>query len=168
MCLEKIKEQYDNPSEVVLSGYKVFSGTTSAPCFANQHLKGNNWVPLDKWIVAEPTSIKATCGTKYDTGFHVYTEEPQKIKSNHQGEARRVYMRKVHTLGEQSNLETVIAQELYVPSNPNAWPPTGDEPVEPTPPQSPITPVEAKPAGKKSMIKSALDKLSSAARPGNA
>lgn len=50
MCLTKIKEIYDQPSTMVMDGWKEFNGgATSKPQFSLFTLKGSKEVPLDNW-----------------------------------------------------------------------------------------------------------------------
>jgi CheY-like chemotaxis protein len=55
-------------------------------------------------------------------GFHAYPDEKQKpIKAT-----CRVYLRQITSVGNQggNNYPVVVAQEMYVPSKPDGWPPT--------------------------------------------
>jgi len=119
MCLHHIQEQYDNPSNVIISGWKRF---VSFPLrFENFKNKGTSEVPLDQWIDAEEKEINTGySGKNYKTGFHVYEDEEQAKKKS---ATRRVYIRKVHTKGTEDSVTVLVAQEMYVPSDPNAWPP---------------------------------------------
>ena len=72
---------------------------------------------------------RATDGSMYDPGFHVFAEEP-KSKIGY----RRVFVRNISSRGKDSGTgssydhkEVIIAQEMYVPSDQNAWPPTKAE-----------------------------------------
>ena len=121
MCLSSISETVE-PVSLIQSGWKEFDGPTAQPRFAAYSYKGTRDVPLDKWITAEGKNIKVSTFKHYDAGFHVYSEE-QELKSRSQ--KRRVYYRNVHTRGTQDNLTVVIAKEIYVPSDPDAWPPRG-------------------------------------------
>jgi hypothetical protein len=136
MCLSNVKETYDPPSELIVDGWKVFAGSPSAPQFENfamPNQKLDKPVPLDEWMQASaataPTGIRADDGKTYMPGFHVYSEEAEIKKS----QSRRVYIRRVTCMGSQTGKKCVIAQEMYVPSNQNAWPPL-DSPVLSTPP----------------------------------
>lgn len=128
MCLSTIAETYEEPSTMIMSGLKVFKGSTSTPEFENQFYKGSKKVPLDVWIKAEGTSLGF-----YPAGFHVFeadsTSTSQQSSYWDMKKARRVYMRKVHTKGTQDGMTIYVAEEIYVPSNPDAWPPKGNEPV---------------------------------------
>jgi hypothetical protein len=98
-----------------------------APFFPAFIHKGTRVVPLDVWITADPTqtpngTIKADDGIGYAAGFHAYSEEKQKpIKAT-----CRVYLRRITSVGNQggNNYPVVVAQEMYVPSKPDGWPPT--------------------------------------------
>jgi len=133
MCLSSVKETYDPSSELIVDGWKSFtSGTVSGS------LKFENFsdtVELDKWMQASaataPTGIRADDGKTYMPGFHVYAEESEIQKLGYK--CRRVYVRRVTCMGEQGRIKCVIAQEMYVPSNQNAWPPL-DSSAPSTPP----------------------------------
>lgn len=121
MCLDSITENL-TPTAMIQSGWKEFSGSRSDPQFWACNYKGKDDVPLDKWISAEkkPVAISGWRGIKYESGFHIYTDETQlKLRGN----KRRVYFRNAHTCGPQDSLTVVIAQEMYVPSDPDDWPP---------------------------------------------
>lgn len=128
MCLDYIKEQNDNPSAVITSGWKEFNGSGKSLQFQNMILNGQPGVPLDEWIKAEKKPVHSNSDIKsYVTGFHVYTEE-EEIKRNSKS-YRHVYIRKIQTIGTQNNLTVAVAEEMYVPSDPNDWPPKpGDLP----------------------------------------
>jgi hypothetical protein len=119
MCLSKINETYDTPSDVVVSGAKTFTGSDSRPRF--EVMNSPRDVTLDQWIKAEGTEIKADSGQKYKAGFHVY-ESDQKVFGE-----RRVYVRKIHTRGTQEGKVVLIADEMYVPSKPDGWPPKASD-----------------------------------------
>jgi hypothetical protein len=124
MCLTTIDEQNDSPSNMIMSGWKEFSTRGASNLeFQNNALRGNNQVPLDQWIVAEKQLIKATDGKKYNTGFHVWIDETKESKK-----LTHVYIRKISTIGTQDTKRVAIAEEMYVPSNPNDWPPKPGEP----------------------------------------
>jgi hypothetical protein len=126
MCLDSIKEQNDRPSTMIMSGWKEFNGSGKNLQFQNMILNGKPDVSLDEWIVAEKKPITANDGKKYETGFHAYTDE--KELSNYNTKYRHVYMRKVMTIGKQGSLTVAIAEEMYVPSDPNDWPPKPGDP----------------------------------------
>ena len=132
MCLDIVKEQNESPSSMIMSGWKDFGKYGSDLEFKIISLNNSKKVPRDQWIIAEKVNINATDGSKYDTGFHVWIDENE-AKKNNSG-LTHVYIRKVGTLGIQEGLTVAIAEEMYVPSNPNDWPPKpGDPPKkEPT------------------------------------
>jgi hypothetical protein len=146
MCLSKIVESYDTPSALITDGRKQFSGTTSKPEFSAYLLRGKKEVPLDEWIKADASQIKASDGNNYEAGFHVYADD---TKETNKAPYRRVFVRYVTARGEDGNVKVIIARELFVPSDENGWPP---KPGEPTPPKK----------------QSALDKIKSAMKPGQA
>jgi hypothetical protein len=127
MCLDLVTEIYDTPSPLIVDGWKSFTGTPANPKLS-MSIKGVYEVPFDKWIQA--TDEHATCGIKaddhntYAPGFHAYAEESRKPTQN----LRRVFLRKITCLGQQDGKKTVVAQEMFVPSNPNGWPPKPDDP----------------------------------------
>jgi hypothetical protein len=123
MCLDRIISRPE-ATTLVEDGWKKFSKkwtNSKVLQFENMQLKDLKEVPLDKWVSAEIKPVTTTLGAeKYDTGFHIY--EMQKEASD-AGATRRVYYRKVHTIGVQDGKRVVIADEMYVPSDPEAWPP---------------------------------------------
>lgn len=126
MCLSRITESYDLPCPMITDGWKQFSGTEAKPRFSSYTVNGQSDVPLDKWIIASqdraPSGVRASDGNMYEAGFHVYANEPKSTKGY-----RRVFVRNITCRGEDGQ-ETIIAREMYVPSDPNGWPPKGDEP----------------------------------------
>ena len=127
MCLSSVSEQYDQPSSFIQDGWKKFGGSVKNPEFENQTLRGYRGVPLNQWLKADnSTMILATDNTEYELGFHVWPEE-----SEGRSGRRRVFVRYLTTRGMQSNEEVVIARELYVPSDPNSWPPKPGDPSTP-------------------------------------
>jgi hypothetical protein len=120
MCLSKINSTYDKPSNVIVDGWKEFSGAGKSLTFVN--MTGD--VALDRWLFANlirpPIKIKAGDGKEYQAGFHVYADETETKKFLHY---RRVYLRRITCAGNQDGKACVIAQEMYVPSDPDAWPP---------------------------------------------
>jgi len=145
MCLSKIYETYESPSSLIQDGMKEFTGYEPNLEFQNMNLRGAREVPLDTWIKAEVQSIKAGDSKYYETGFHVYEDDPKK---KHGSKFRRVYVRFITCRGEQDGKKVLIAREMYVPRDPNGWPPKPEE-------------VEKK---KESMI----DKAKKIIKPGNA
>lgn len=126
MCLDSVTEQFDKPTTLIQSGWKRFNGSGRNLLFEAYQYGGTKDVPLDKWIKAEGTNI-AGRGQDYKAGFHVFEDETEFGKAGgryYAGKAdkRRVYYRKVHTRGRQEGLSVVLATEIYVPSDPNAWP----------------------------------------------
>ena len=121
MCLSAIKESYDQPSPLITDGWKVFNGTDLRPLFQSRVLGGSAEVPLDKWLRAEGVrDIPADDGNFYRPGFHAYSNEDQ---LNGKSWFRRVFLRQITCLGRQDGKDCVVAQEMYVPSDPNGWPP---------------------------------------------
>ena len=128
MCLDTIKEKNDIPSTMIMSGWKQFNGSGRSLRFQNMPINSNYDVPLDEWIKAEKKTVSGN-GFSYESGFHVYTEEKE---LNKQYSYRHVYIRKIKTVGIQSSMTVAVAEEMYVPSDPDDWPP---KPGEPTPPK---------------------------------
>lgn len=116
MCLSKIEVAYDKPSDLIVDGWKAFIGT--GPKLTLSYMGS---VALDTWLTASaanaPNGIKGDDGKTYKAGFHAYIDSPR-----YSG-YRRVYLRKITCAGEQDGKKCVIAQEMYVPSDPNGWPP---------------------------------------------
>lgn len=119
MCLDSVTQKLE-PSNVIESGWKEFSGTQRRPEFQNVGLKSGNNVPLDQWIKAEGTKI-GSGSVSYDAGFHIYSNEREFLTRN---PYRRVYFRNAHTLGKQDNKTVTVVRELFVPTDPEAWPPS--------------------------------------------
>lgn len=113
MCLDSVTKSLQT-SSLVESGFKEFSGSKAAPRFQNVPLHGKHEVPLDQWITAKEENVG-----KYTSGFHIYTREKEHFETL----LRRVYYRNAHTKGKQGNKTIVVAREMYVPSDPDAWPP---------------------------------------------
>jgi hypothetical protein len=122
MCLDTITERIDQPSALIESGWKTFNMPSGKLQFAVQIHAGSMAVPLDKWIKAEGGKIKVGSFKSYEPGFHVYEHE-RELRGM---AARRVYYRGLHTRGIQDGKTVVVAGELFVPSQPDAWPPLGD------------------------------------------
>ncbi len=119
MCLQSITTKFDKPSSVILSGWKHFSGTKQSPMFQHFGLDKDMTVPLDRWLRAQGSFIDDN-RSGYEVGFHIYENEKE-FKDDKT--LRRVYYRNVHTRGTDSNVTTIVAREMYVPSDPEAWPP---------------------------------------------
>lgn len=117
MCLATVKRT--DHSSLIESGWKKFGGSNTTPCFENQALNGKMEVPLDTWIAADTSKqIKATDGQRYRSGFHIYVEELDQNTWS-----KRVFFRHAEIGGQQDGRECVVAREMFVPSNPNDWPP---------------------------------------------
>src|SRR5207253_6408355 len=113
MCLDAGYRSIE-PSSLVQSSFKLFDGSAAVPKFQVMPLADKLEVPLDKWLTAEG-------GTSYyPAGFHIYIDETEFTLKN---KLRRVYFRNAHTRGSQDKKTIVVAREMYVPSNPDAWPP---------------------------------------------
>jgi hypothetical protein len=122
MCLADVTERIDSPTTLILSGWKSFNGSISAPVFSAMVWKGQKAVPLDQWITAEGDKIEmGGWGKGYKAGFHVYADERQ--LKDIRDSVRRVYYRLLHTYGVQDKHTVIVAKELYVPSDPEGWPP---------------------------------------------
>jgi hypothetical protein len=123
MCLSSVTTRLE-PTTMVQSGWKKFRGyeayksCTPSLRFEAYAFQGSETVPLDKWIAAEVKEVKISTFKKYDAGFHIYEDEKENLPGK-----RRVYFRKAHTRGIQDGLTVVIAAEMYVPSDPDDWPP---------------------------------------------
>jgi hypothetical protein len=127
MCLSKIEAVIDQPSDLIVDGWKEFDGSKPALSFTNF----GGVLKMDTWLVASevqpPMNITASDGKTYKAGFHAYAEEGAWRRA-----PRRVYLRKITCIGEQDNKKVVVAEELYVPTDPNGWPP--QPPAAPLPP----------------------------------
>lgn len=123
MCLEYVREKVA-PTSLIQSGWKEFSGgyNTNKLSFQNFPFRGSQTVPMDQWLTAEGDG--KVRGGDYKPGFHIYEDEKE---LDGRSRKRRVYYRRVHTRGTQDGLTVVIAQEMYVPTNPDAWPPKEED-----------------------------------------
>jgi hypothetical protein len=135
MCLSSVVQAYTQPHALIEGAWKELVGRDAAPRFVNF----GGFVPLDKWLRAEeihpPQDIEAGDGKKYEAGFHVYTEEA--LRGRARARRRRVYVRRVTCVGRQDGDDAMVAQELYVPSDPEAWPPMTASDPAPVPPAPP-------------------------------
>ncbi len=133
MCLASVKEAYDNPCPMITDGWKDLKDSKKPR--VQFKVNGSYDLPLDTWITATDENAKggvvADDRNKYEPGFHAYTDESEltRIKSRFSGTYVRVFLRNITCMGTQDGFKTVVAQEMYVPSDPNGWPPKGDEPV---------------------------------------
>lgn len=115
MCLNT--SQTASPTPLIESGWKQFDGGGTSLSFSVQKLRGRHTVPLDKWLKADTgQQLRSGTGATYPSGFHIYADE---MKSG----GRRVYYRQAHAKGRQDAHPCVIAAEMYVPSDPEGWPP---------------------------------------------
>jgi hypothetical protein len=120
MCLQAVTAKLE-PTTLIQSGWKKFAGTSKQPRFEVFGNAGSMEVPLDKWLKAETeTKIIGDSGNSYEAGFHIYEDEQELTRNNF----RRVYYRNAHTRGREK-FTIVIAREIFVPSDPDAWPPRG-------------------------------------------
>lgn len=122
MCLSTITERIGSPTKLIVGGWKEFSVMNGKPRFMNTSLNHNYEVPLDKWITAESVTIDMDRKQSYNSGFHIYSDEVENKKKK-LANLRRVFYRGVETIGTQDGVPVVIAREMYVPSDPDAWPP---------------------------------------------
>lgn len=113
MCLDSVTRSLAT-SSLVESGFKRFTDSKDGLCFENVGLRGKSTVPLDQWITAEEKNIGS-----YTSGFHIYVREKEHSEKN----LRRVYFRRAHTRGRQGGKTIDVAREMFVPSDPDAWPP---------------------------------------------
>jgi hypothetical protein len=118
----------DKPSDLIVNAWKEFDG--SKPVTLSFTNFGGT-VKLDTWLVASevkpPINITASDGKTYRAGFHAYAAERASRRIT-----RRVYLRKITCIGDQDGSKAVVAQEMYVPTDPDGWPPQ--------PPAAPATP----------------------------
>lgn len=113
MCLTRISRMVDKPVALIQDGWK-----NHAPYFSYLLPDGTSAVVFDKWLKANQITIVADDGTRYTTGFHVYIDEEDKPL----GATRRVFVRNITYLGRQEKYKCAIADEIYIPSDPNGWP----------------------------------------------
>ncbi len=120
MCLSSVSETLDSGT-LIQSGWKEFrgGGGTTLEFMHFTWGKGKR-VPLDVWITADGVNTATSNRlSRYDAGFHVYSDEQQ---IGPLANPRRVYFRRPHTKGMQDGMTVVVARELYVPSDSEAWP----------------------------------------------
>ena len=121
MCLSTVDEKIAKPVALIQSGWKTFAGSFANPSFENFDFAGSRIVPVDKWIIAEGDKVKdGPSWGGYKAGFHIYEDETELRKMKNK---RRVFFRNVLVRGRQDQLACVVAQEMYVPSKEDAWPP---------------------------------------------
>jgi hypothetical protein len=120
MCLSKVTVT-PAPSDLIVDGWKEFGLKGTKLAF--QNVSGT--VETDKWMQASesgaPTGLRADDGQKYKAGFHAYFDEREAKRFS--VTFRRVYLRNITCIGDQDGRKCVVAQEMYVPSDPDAWPP---------------------------------------------
>lgn len=119
MCLQTVQKHIDKPTTLIEGGWKYFNGPDNN-LFPHNKWNKVNKCPLDRWITAEGGDIDSG---RYKAGFHVFTDEAKVRKIPGAADVRRVYFRRVTAQGVDSGIETVVAQEMYVPSQKDAWPP---------------------------------------------
>lgn len=126
MCLESGHYRITE-TPLVQSGWKQFNGSSSKPEFDAYQFGNHKTVPLNQWIRAEEKSVATESSTVYTSGFHIIEDEKDvnEDRGNYykKEKLRRVYYRFAHTRGKQDNFSVVVAREMYVPANPNDWPP---------------------------------------------
>jgi hypothetical protein len=125
MCLDTISQKFDEEITFIESGWKYFNGAHIST-FPHNALKGKLHCPLDQWLVAEGKDIAATQSAykTYKAGFHIFTDE-QKARKQFGSRIREVFFRHPTTIGVDQGIETVVAREMYVPSEQKGWPPKG-------------------------------------------
>lgn len=121
MCLDEVKEKLSEKNELISCGWKEFSSSGGILRFQNNALGKSKDVPMDKWIEAESTKVGNWGKNSYQSGFHIYSDEKELGIPN--SRYRRVYYRGVETIGRQDGKTVVIARWMFVPSDPEAWPP---------------------------------------------
>lgn len=121
MCLSRIDTIYDQASGLIVDGWKEFLGSKAQPVSLRFKVGISRDVPVDRWLQASdefaPNGILADDGRTYKAGFHVYADEGRSESY------RRVYLRGVTCVGKQGGRKCMIAQEMYVPSDAEGWPP---------------------------------------------
>lgn len=122
MCLDKITTKEVDANELIACGWKEFSNSGGVLRFQNNALGDSKDVPMDKWIQAQSGKI-GSWGVKYEAGFHIYSDEVEIGLKNSYNRYRRVFYRGVETIGTQDGHTVVIARWMFVPSDPDAWPP---------------------------------------------
>lgn len=116
MCLSRVTQTLDGTITMIEGGWKYFEGAKRDE-FPHCRWNDSKTVPVDQWITASGSNI----GT-YKAGFHILTDETQARKTVGI-KLRRVYFRRVTAIGMDQQMDTIVAQEMYVPSNEDDWPP---------------------------------------------
>jgi len=119
MRLDKITNKDPDCEELIMCGWKQFNGWGGELHFQNVGIDGKLDVPMDQWIKAESKKI-GDWRSKYQSGFHIYSDE---VEMESLPSARRVYYRGVETIGTQDGKTVIVARWMYVPTDPDAWPP---------------------------------------------
>ena len=119
MCLDRVSTTYDEPSGLIMDGWKEFRGPRDSPTF---YYAGGP-VQLDTWLRASGHTMISSDGGRYQAGFHIYSEDLQRRRAVQRSAWRRVYFRNATCEGFEDDKKVVIAQEMYVPSDRNGWPP---------------------------------------------
>lgn len=133
MCLDSITKQYEAPSPLIVGGFKGFNGTAKKPSFS-AYMSSKVVLELDTWIKAEKIHGDASAhvtvsgygrgsSVSYAPGFHGFTGDLKSLPSGYGSIKLPVFYRGIHTIGKQSSVEVVVADELYIPSKPDGWPP---------------------------------------------
>lgn len=122
MCLDEVKEKLSEKNELISCGWKEFSSSAGILRFQNNALGKSKDVPMDKWIEAESTKV-GNWKNSYQSGFHIYSDEVDIQLKNNYNRYRRVFYRGVETIGKQDGKTVVIARWMFVPTDPDAWPP---------------------------------------------
>ena len=135
MCLSRITESYEPPCPMITDGWKSL-GTDPKKPRLQMKLNGKLEIPFDTWLKATDENVtsglvRADDGNNYKPGFHAYSDESElnSVKRRYSGDYRRVFLRGISCSGTQDGWKVVVAQEMYIPSDPDGWPPKGNEPV---------------------------------------
>lgn len=133
MCLDSVSKKLPEPLPLIEGGYKHFDTYNRKLSFEAYPLSGSvsgdKTVPMDQWLKAsslhkDGKEIGGGKFPKYVPGFHIYIDESSS-RSSINSTDRRVFYRGAHTYGRQDGRDCVIADELFVCSDPNGWPPAG-------------------------------------------
>lgn len=125
MCLERVDRALDSTNTLIESGWKYFEKDAHQLQFPHQPHGGTKTVPTDKWLRAEERAEigAARGGMAYKVGFHIFVDERQAKTASFSGKLRLIYYRRSTYKGIDQGQPTVVAQEMYVPSDQDAWPP---------------------------------------------
>lgn len=123
MCLKSITRVIENPTFDELVGYKVVFVRGNLPQPAYFGIGESYNLPVNQWLISDPTDIRTEDWEYYVSGFHIFTSQDEAVKWGgiHATHVIEVKYRLVtyHGTEEGCNGDVHIAREMYIP-----WPQT--------------------------------------------